>query len=71
MTVTRLAAVGGAGPRGAGGRAGEGLAPAQSKLAPGGPTPAAAAALPATGCGRRWRTWPGSTCRWGSRTWGG
>lgn len=44
MTVTRLAAVGGAGPRGAGGRAGEGLAPAQSKLAPGGPTPAAAAA---------------------------
>lgn len=70
MTVRRLAAVEGAGP-GAGRRVGEGSAPALSNLALCGPAPAAAAASPTTECGRRWRTWPGSTCTWGSRTWGG
>lgn len=69
MTFTRLAAVGDAGP-GAGRRAGEGSAPALSNLDPGGPAPLAAAAPPTTECGRQWRTWPGSTCKWGSRTWG-
>lgn len=70
MTVTRLAAVGGAGARGRQMSWG-GVAPALSDLARNGPAPAAAATPPATECGRQWRTWPGSTCRWGSRTWGG
>lgn len=70
MTVTRLAAVGGAG---AGGRRRSwgGVAPALSNLARCGPAPGGRSGPPATECGRRWRTWPGSTCRWGSRTWGG
>lgn len=70
MTVTRLAAVGVWG-RGAGGGAGEGSAPALANLAHSGPAPMPAAAPPATEYGRRWRMWPGSTCRWGSQTWGG
>lgn len=71
MTVTRLAAVGGTGLGQEDSKGG--LAHAPSNLArvelhlP----REAAAALPATECGRRWRTWPGSTCRWGSQTWGG
>lgn len=52
MTVKRLAAVEGAGP-GAGRRAREGSTPALSNLALCGLAPAAAAAPPATECGRR------------------
>lgn len=70
MTVTRLAAVA---ARGRGqvddGLAGDGPCPVQPP--PLGPAPGGRGGLPATECGRRWRTWPGSTCRWGSRTWGG
>lgn len=71
MTGTRLAAVGDMGARGQADERHGGLCPLPSPTRPTALPHSAAGPTPATECGRRWRTWPGSTCKWGSRTWGG